>query len=268
MMEHVECSSDLDSGVGQIILNRADCANAINDQTVNEISEAYRTLDADRNVRVIILSGRGKGFCSGHQLGGDQGGAPQTVIEDVETLVRQNHRLLDLYNGDTPIIAKVRGYCLGAAVELVLLCDLSVAASDCRFAHPAIRAAGGSPNSLIYPFALGFTKAKEYLWVTPHLSGDEAAGWDLVNRSVPAEELDAFVDVWAARIASMPTENIRLMRRGLRRLQDIAGFREAAEIGADMDAFGHTGPATARWKAAVKEHGLKEAVRRRDEPFY
>jgi hypothetical protein len=65
----------------------------------------------------------------------------------------------------------------------------------------------------------------------------------------------------------MPAENIRLMRRGLRRLQELSGFREASEIGADMDAFGHTGPATARWKAAVKEFGLKEAVRRRDEAF-
>jgi enoyl-CoA hydratase len=267
-MEHVQISSDQEKGVGYVTLNRPDCANAINDQTVNEISEAYRTLDSDRSVRVIILSGSGKGFCSGHQLGGDPTSAPQNVIEDVEVLVRQNNRLLDLYYGDTPIIAKIRGYCLGAAVELVLLCDLSVAASDSRFAHPAIRAAGGSPNSLIYPFALGFTKAKEYLWVTPHLSGDEAAKWDLVNRSVPGEELDAFVDVWAARIASMPPENIRLMRRGLRRLQELSGFREAAEIGADMDAFGHTGPATARWKAAVKELGLKEAVRRRDAPFY
>src|SRR5206468_12467365 len=138
----------------------------------------------------------------------------------------------------------------GAAVEVVLLCDLSVAAEDSRFAHPAIRGAGGSPNSLIYPFALGFSRAKEYLWVTPELNGTAAADWSLVNRAVPAGELDDIVDKWAARIASMPVENIRLMRRGLRRLQDMAGFREAAEIGADLDAFGHTGPATGRWKQA------------------
>lgn len=267
-MDHVKIVVDADRAVGSLIIDRADCANAINDQTVTEISEAYRTLDADERVKVIILSGNGRGFSSGHQLGATPSGAPPTVIEDVEILLKQNYRLLDLYYGDTPIIGKVHGYCLGAAVEVVLLCDLAVAANDSRFAHPAIRGAGGSPNSLFYPFALGFSKAKEYLWVTPELSGSEAAEWTLVNKAVPADDLDAFVDKWAARIASMPVENIRLMRRGLRRLQDMAGFREAAEIGADMDAFGHTGPATGRWKQAVKEVGLKEAVRRRDAPFF
>lgn len=266
-MEHLESAIDADKGIGTITINRPDCANAINDQTIDELSRAYRGLDADPRVRVIVLGGRGKGFCSGHQLGGDPAAAPQTVIEDVEILVRQNNRLLDIYNGDTPVIAKVQGYCLGAAVELMLLCDLSVATTECRFSHPAIRGAGGSPNSLIYPFALGFTKAKEYLWVTPHLSGAEAAEWSLVNKAVPADEIDDFVAVWAGRVASMPAENIRLMRRGLRRLQELSGFREASEIGADMDAFGHTGPATQRWKAAVKEYGLKEAVRRRDAAF-
>jgi hypothetical protein len=65
----------------------------------------------------------------------------------------------------------------------------------------------------------------------------------------------------------MPVENIRIMRRGLRRLQDMAGYREAAEIGADLDAFGHVGPATAQWKENVATLGLKEAVRRRDTSF-
>lgn len=267
-MDHVKIVVDAQRGVGSLILDRADCANAVNDQTVNEISEAYRALDADSRVKVIVFSGAGRGFCSGHQLGMAPGGAPPTVIEDVEILLRQNYRLLDIYYGDTPVIAKVHGYCLGAAVELVMLCDLSVAAEDSRFAHPAIRGAGGSPNCLFYPFALGFTKAKEYLWVTPELSGSEAAEWTLVNKAVPAADLDALVDKWADRIASMPVENIRLMRRGLRRLQDMQGFREAAELGADLDAFGHTGPATAQWKQTVKEHGLKEAIKRRDAPFY
>jgi len=265
-MEHIRIEVDADRGIGSMIIDRPDCANAINDQTVNEISEAYRTLDADPRAKVIVFSGAGRGFSSGHQLGGAD--APQTVLEDIEVLVRQNNRLLDIYYGNTPVIAKVQGYCLGAAVEVILLCDLSVAAQQSKFSHPAIRGAGGSPNSLIYPFALGFSKAKEYLWVTPELNGVEAAEWKLVNKAVPQEELDEVVDKWAERIASMPVDNIRLMRRGLRRLQEMAGFREAAEIGADMDAFGHTGPATGQWKKTVKEVGLKEAIRRRDEPFY
>jgi len=265
-MEHVKIGIDADRGVGLMTIDRPDCANAINDQTVNEISQAYRTLDADQRVKVIILSGAGRGFSSGHQLGGAN--SPETVIEDIEMLVRQNHRLLDIHYGDTPVIAKVQGYCLGAAVELVLICDLAIASADSKFAHPAIRAAGGSPNSLIYACTLGFNKAKEYLWVTPELSGVEAAEWKLVNKAVPAEDLNIMTDKWAARIASMPVENIRLMRRGLRRLQDMTGFREAAEIGADMDAFGHTGPATGNWKRTVADVGLKEAIRRRDEPFY
>ena len=266
-MPNVDLTVDEARAVGSMAINRPDRANAIDDRTINELSDAYRLLDSDRRVKVIILSGTGKGFCSGHDLMIDPSERPQTTMDDIDILVRQNHRLLDIYTGDTPVIAKVHGYCLGAAVELVLLCDLSVAALDSRFAHPAIRGAGGSPNSLTYPFALGFSKAKEYLWTTPQLSGREAAEWNLVNRAVASDELDGFVNVWADRIASMPQENIRLMRRGLRRLQDMMGFREAAEMGADLDALGHTGPATQRWRDTVQRVGLKEAVRLRDLPF-
>jgi enoyl-CoA hydratase len=266
-MDHIKISVDAGRAVGSIVIDRSDCANAINDQTVNELSEAYRTLDADSRAKVIVLSGAGRGFSSGHQLGVSPSGKPLNALEDVEVLLRQNLRLLDIYTGNTPVIGKIHGYCLGAAVELVLLCDLSLAANDSRFAHPAIRGAGGSPNCLFYPFALGFSKAKEYLWVTPELSGVEAAEWNLVNRAVPTETLDGWADKWADRIASMPVENIRIMRRGLRRLQDMAGYREAAEIGADLDAFGHVGPATAQWKENVATLGLKEAVRRRDTSF-
>jgi len=267
-MEHIELLVRAEQSVGEIIINRPEVSNAMGDQTIREIADAYQELDANAGVKVIILSGKGRGFCSGHDLAGKSAPKPETVLGDVDLLLSQNFRLLELYEGNTPIIAKVHGYCLGGAVELVLHCDLSVASEPCKFAHPAIRGAGGSPNALIYPFALGFSKAKEYLWVTPELNGIEAAQWNLVNRAVPESELDEFVNTWALRIASMPVDNIRLMRRGLRRLLDRAGFREAVELGADLDAFGHTGPATKRWRAMVAEKGLKEAMRLRDTPFY
>ena len=258
---------EADGPVGRLTINRPERSNALDAEAIAELEAGYRTLDENPGVRVVVLRGAGRGFCSGHDLAPKNGAAPLEVMEDWDLLLQQNRMLLRLWDGDTPVIAALHGYCMGHAVEIVNVCDLSVATHTCRFAHPAIRGAGGSPNALTYPFALGLSRAKEYLWVTPDLDGRTATEWGLVNRSVPEDELDEAVETWARRIASMPAENIRTMRRGMRRIAEQAGFRLAIEMGADLDALAHTGRATATWRQTVAEVGLAQAIKRRDEAF-
>ncbi|HEX7824763.1 MAG TPA: enoyl-CoA hydratase-related protein [Mycobacterium sp.] len=260
--------TEIDGNIGWLTINRPDRSNALDVESIVALEEGYRALDADPGVRVVVLRGAGRGFSSGHDLAPKMADAtPLSVTEDWDLLLRQNRMLLTIWEGDTPVIAVVHGYCMGHAVELVTVCDLAVTSDDCRFAHPAIRAAGGSPNALTYPFAVGFARAKEYLWVTPELTGREAAEWGFVNRAVTAAELDALTATWARRIASMPPENIRATKRGLRRLADQAGFRLSVEMGADLDALAHTSRATADWRERVANVGLAEAIRQRDEAF-
>lgn len=259
---------EIDGSIGRLTINRPKRSNAMNAETIQALEEGYRALDANPDVRVVVLRGNGRGFSSGHDLApSDPDAPPLTVTQDWDLLLRQNRMLLAIWDGDTPVIASVHGYCMGHAVEVLGVCDLAIAAENSRFAHPAIRAAGGSPNASTYPFNVGFARAKEYLWVTPELTGREAAEWGFVSRAVAEDELDTLTATWARRIASMPPENIRAMRRGLRRLAEQAGFRLSIEMGADLDALAHTGDATARWRETVASVGLAEAIRLRDEAF-
>ncbi|ADP81238.1 enoyl-CoA hydratase-related protein [Pseudofrankia inefficax] len=281
---------ETDGPIAQLVIDKPTAANALTPDDVLALVAAYEELDAAGAAKVIVLSGRGRGFCAGHDLrrpgavegsaGGPEpsgaaagaqagsAGEPESgVLDDWRGLRRSSRALLRMRDGDTPVLARVHGYCLGSGVDLMLMCDLAVATTTCRFSHPAIRAAGGTPNAMAYPSWIGTARTKEFLWVTPELTGIEAAAWGMVNRAVLPEELDDTVGEWAARIASLPKDNITIQRQHLRRIQDLAGFRQAIELGADLDTLAHTSSATSAWRSVIAEDGLPEAIRRRDQAF-
>ncbi|WP_432841506.1 enoyl-CoA hydratase/isomerase family protein [Dactylosporangium sp. CA-092794] len=260
-----------DGAIACLTVDRPRQANAIDNATLEQLVAAYEKFDADREVSLVVLRGAGKGFSSGHDLG--SGGdilaslASGDVISDWHRLDAANRLLLRLWDGSLPILAAVHGFCLGAAVELVMMCDFAIAAEDARFAQPALRGTGGAPTELIHPFVMGLRRAKQYLWLSQELSGREAADWGLVNLAVPADQLDDTVAAWAGRIAAMPNDNIRLMRRAMHRLVDANGFRQALSAGVEIDAIAHASGKTREWLAKIDAVGLKQAVAERDLPF-
>lgn len=264
---------EIDGRIGRLIIDKPDASNALAPRDVLDLAAAYAEIDASGTCNVIILSGNGKGFCAGHDLrqaGADraaQDSADGPVLADWSALRRSNDALLRIRDGDTPVLAQVHGYCLGSGLDLMLMCDLAVTTTTCRFSHPAIRSAGGTPSAMAYPAWIGAARAKEFLWVTPQLSGVEAESWGMVNKAVDPAELERTVGTWAGRIASLPKDNITIQRQHLRRIQDLAGFRSAIELGPDLDALAHTSGATVAWREAVDRHGFAEAVRRRDQNF-
>jgi enoyl-CoA hydratase/carnithine racemase len=194
---------DRAAGVLTITLNRPEKKNAINGAMWEELLATLRDAAVDDDVRVVVLTGAGGAFCSGADLspgGRDAGKHQLTRMRDVADVCLALHHL------PKPIIAKVGGVAAGAGCNMALGCDLIVASDDARFSEIFARRGltidfGGS---YVLPRLVGLHKAKELALLADIISAQEAEKLGIVNRVVPAAELDAFVDDWAARLAAGP----------------------------------------------------------------
>src|SRR4051812_12241463 len=194
---------DRSDGVLTITLNRPERKNAINGAMWSDLLETFRDASTDPTVRVVVLTGAGGAFCSGADLSpGGRGDAKHQLVRmrDVGDVALALHRL------PQPTIAKVGGVAAGAGCNMALGCDLVVASDDARFSEIFARRGltidfGGS---WLLQRLVGVHKAKELALLADIISAAEAERLGIVNRVVPAAELDAFVDGWAARLAAGP----------------------------------------------------------------
>jgi len=190
-------------GVVTVTLNRPAKKNAINGTMWDELLATFREVAANPDDRVLVITGAGGAFCSGADLtaGGD-GPRPHqlTAMRHVNDVALALHRL------PQPTIAKVGGVAAGAGANLAFGCDLIVASDEARFTEIFARRGltidfGGS---WLLPRLIGLHKAKELAFFADIISAKEAEAFGLVNRVVPAGELDAFVDDWAQKLATGP----------------------------------------------------------------
>jgi 2-(1,2-epoxy-1,2-dihydrophenyl)acetyl-CoA isomerase len=194
---------DRAGGVLTVTLNRPERKNAINGTMWSELLETFREAGVDPEVRVVVLTGAGGAFCSGADLspgGRDVEKHQLARMRDVADVCLALHHL------PKPIIAKVGGVAAGAGCNMALGCDLIVASDDARFSEIFARRGltidfGGS---WVLPRLVGLHKAKELALFADIISAAEAERLGIVNRVVPAAELDAFVDDWATRLAAGP----------------------------------------------------------------
>ena len=188
-------------GVATITLDRPAKKNAMNDVMWVELLEAFDEVNRTDADRVLVITGAGGAFCSGADLSDVQGERHQLhKMREVADVALRLHRLAK------PTIAKVGGIAAGAGCNLALGCDLVVAADDARFSEIFARRGlsidfGGS---YLLPRLVGMHKAKELAFFADILSAEEAMTLGIVNRVVPAGELDDFVAGWAARLAAGP----------------------------------------------------------------
>ncbi len=194
-------------GVVTVTMNRPARKNAANGLMWRELLAVLEDVATDRNDRVMVLTGAGDAFCSGADLGdaADVAGRPgDPYLVQMRALADVALRLHRL---PKPTIAKVGGVAAGAGMSMALGCDLVVASDTARFSQ-IFSKRGLSVDfgaSWLLPRFIGMHRAKELAFFADIISAQEAADFGLVNRVVPANELDAFVDGWAARLAAGPT---------------------------------------------------------------
>lgn len=207
-----ECVSYSSNGpVASVHLDRPNRLNAVVPALVDEILAAFERARADE-VRAIVLAGRGRAFCAGHDL------KEPAPVEDEAAARQRLQRIQDVTRAirsfPGPVIAAVQGYALGAGAEFALGCDLVVAGQDARFGFPEVgvglSVTGGI--SALLPRTVGSVRAKELLFLGEHLSADDAYRLGLVNRVVPAGTHEQAAHELAQRLAAQPPAALALAK--------------------------------------------------------
>ena len=174
-----------------LTLNRPDKLNALSEAIVAGLHDGMARAEADDEVKLLVLTGAGRAFSAGFDIGQDFGvdsadGWWEVLEKDVAVTMR-------LRTFPKPTIAAVHGWCLGGACDLALACDMVVAAEDARFGEPEIRF-GSCPVTMLMPFVIGEKKTNELLYTGEAIDAAEAERVGLVNRVVPSDDLEAAVE--------------------------------------------------------------------------
>lgn len=205
-------------GVAIITLNRPDSLNALNVAMRRELLAAFKAAGRDDAVRAVVLTGAGRGFCSGADL---RGGATERAFRRVLT-DEYNPLIVAIRELPKPVIAAVNGVAAGAGVSLALACDLVHASEDARFILAFIRIGlvpdSGSTRALVR--TLGRHRAAELIFSGEPLGAPEARAAGLINEVVPGDKLSATVQAAAAKLAAAPTRAIGLAKRAINHAED------------------------------------------------
>jgi 2-(1,2-epoxy-1,2-dihydrophenyl)acetyl-CoA isomerase len=205
-------------GLVTLTFNRPEKKNALNRASWNELRDALDDIARNPDDRAVMLTGAGGNFSSGADLSVDDGeGTVDPSMPIVSEMRTVGDIILRLHRLPIPTLAKVDGVAVGVALGIALGCDLVVASDRARlieiFPKRGLSLDGG--NSWLLPRLIGIQKAKELAFFGDTVSGTDAAAMGLVNRVVPADELDAVAAEWARRLASGPTAALSLTKRML-----------------------------------------------------
>lgn len=193
-----------DGPVGHLIFNNPERRNAVSLEMWQAVASILDDFSADETIRVVVLSGAGgKAFASGADISkfGDERTGAEAIARYNAAVERANAAVQNL---PKPTIAMIQGYCIGGGLGLALCCDLRVCSQDSRFAVPAARLGLGYAYAGLKRMVdvVGPSFAKEIFYTARQFDACEAHAMGLVNRVVPAEELEGFVAGYADRIAS------------------------------------------------------------------
>lgn len=210
-----------EAGVSWITLNRPEAMNAVTWAQRERVIALLADASADPAVRAVVITATGKGFCAGADLRGTPS-TPSTptgdrVAGDVARMIRLGaQRLITaVLDCEKPVIAAVNGTAAGIGAHLALACDLVIAAEGARFIEVFVRRGlvpdGG--GAYLLPRLLGPQKAKELMFFGDAVPAAEAARLGLVNKVVPADELETAARAWAERLAQGPTRALALTKQ-------------------------------------------------------
>lgn len=223
LYESVILEKNQESHIARLVLNRPDRLNAINRQMGADLADAVEDVAADDDMRVLVVTGAGKGFCSGADTGGMAGGGQEQgphsgerSAEEVRRGFRNAQRLiLGLQRMEKPTIAMINGVAVGAGFDLACACDIRIGSPAARFMVAFVRIGlfPGYGGTALYARALGSVgKAAELLFTGDFMEAEEAKQFGLLNHLIEAEKLEEFTQAMAGRIADGPPIAIRLAK--------------------------------------------------------
>lgn len=250
--------------VAVVTLSRPEARNAVSTPMLEDLVGSLGDLATDTGVRAVVLAGDGPDFCAGADFaelagarsgpsGIDYGRSFEEALEAIEA-------------SPAPVIASVQGAALGAGCQIVVACDLAVAAEDARIGIPSARLGVliNFENIQRLVLAVGQKRAGEILFTGRAVSGPEAAAWGLVNRAVPGADLQEATASLAREVAEAAPLSVQGSKRGLQVVREnvsVDRFTEGHRV-ADFDMM-----AAAAFASDDLEEGI-EAFRKRRKPRF
>lgn len=271
---------EVENGRARITLNRPDKMNALSHDLMYEMAEALWEADDDRDVHCVIIRGAGRCFSAGYDLAGapaEQGHSRvrssanryrggRSIDDDAWQLEKAQRYRMALFDMHKPSIAQVHGYCLAGGSDIALLCDMVIAANDAVIGFPPARDLGALPTNM-WLYNVGPQWAKRLTLTGDSITGAEAQQIGLVMKALAPEYLEGEVEQLADRLALIDPDLLSANKRIINQGLELMGARTLQRMAAENDVRGHNSRAADDFRKAVAEHGLKEALRRRDEKF-
>ena len=215
--------------VARVTIDRPEVMNAVDTATEAELQRIWTAIEADRDVRVVVLTGAGtRAFCAGADMKGDG----VTGLEYWAAPRPGGFGGIALRTTlDVPVIARVNGHALGGGFEMVLGCDIVVASSNATFALPEVRL-GRLPldgGMTLLQRQIPFRAAMGILFTGRRVTAQEAADLHIVNEVVAADELDAAVDRWVTQVLACAPLSVRAIKQAVRRTAHLTAQEAQAQ---------------------------------------
>lgn len=290
---------EVDGRVARLTFDRPEQGNSITPDTPIELADAVERADLDPRVHVIVLSGRGKGFCGGYDLTASaerlmDGGlgdadsadpASGTVLDpevqarnhdpagtwdpmlDYAMMSRFTRGFASLLHANKPTVAKIHGFCVAGGTDIALHCDQIVIAADATIGYPPTRV-WGVPSAGLWAHRLGDQRAKRLLFTGDRLTGRQAAEWGLAVEAPEPDELDERTELLVQRIAAMPINQLMMVKLALNSALLAQGVQNSQMISTVFDGISRHTPEGYAFQQRAAEAGFRQAVRERDAAPY
>ena len=263
-----------DGRIGRITLNRPEVLNAIDDDLPGELAEAVAVADANPRVHVMVLSGAGRAFCAGYELGFDRDPPlsympqkmPWDPIKDFQSMWANTQAFMSLFRAMKPVICKVHGVAVAGGSDTALCADITIMGHDAQIGYMPTRV-WGTPTTAMWVYRLGPEKAKRMLFTGDKITGRETAEMGLVLKSVPDADLDAEVQALAERMASVPINQLAMQKMVVNQAME-ATIPQTQRLATFFDGISRHSPECMNFKTRVGEVGWKQAISERDDAAF
>jgi len=237
MSENEVVLYSVEGSVARITLNRPEKRNALNDAVIARLKENLKRAAADKNVRVVVIAGAGKDFCSGADLSALQKIAGASVAENSEDARSLLELFLLIRALQVPVVAAVTGRALAGGCGLATACDLVLASASARFGYPEVKI-GFVPAMVMAILRRNVSEKRAFELITrgAEISAEQAMAFGLVNQVFADESFDADVRAYTREFEKMSASAMGLTKTLLYQMDNLA-FPEALETGADVNVI-------------------------------
>ena len=270
--------------IARLQLNRPDKLNAISSGMPGDIAQAVKCLEADDDIHVIIVEGKGRAFCAGYDMNEyaegvetDQSPSANTTNDhpcrqektpwdpmvDYQLMKRHTDEFMSLWHCTKPTIAKVHGYAVAGGSDIALCCDLLVMADDAKIGYMPTRVCG-CPTTAMWTYRIGAMRAKQLMFTGDTIDGKKAAEWGLANIAVPLAELNSATDALANRIAGVPKSHLMMHKLVVNQVWLSMGLEQTQMFATLFDGITRHNPEGMWFRRQAQAEGFKNAVKWRD----